>query len=124
MMRQKQAIYLKLYFDRTEDSYILDESGNVVLAHQSGCKVQSQWNWNNSASQGKWGIPFQGYRLLKTHPANPSAGDVFDYGERVIVTKNKLRGRGHCVSLLFVADCGKDTKLLGWGMNMTGNNSV
>lgn len=123
MLRQKQSIYLKIFFERTEDTYTLDSSGNVVLAHQSGCKVQSHWNWNNSAAQGKWGIPFQGYRLLKTQPANPSAGDTFDYGERVIVTKNKLRGRGHCLSLLFVPECGKDTKLLGWALENTKNDT-
>lgn len=122
MLRQKQSIYLKIFFERTEDVYTLDDDGNVVLAHQSGCKVQSHWNWNNSAAQGKWGIPFQGYRLLKTQPANPSAGDTFDYGERVIVTKNKLRGRGHCLSLLFVPECGKDTKLLGWALENTKND--
>lgn len=122
MLRQKQSIYLKIFFERTEDVYTLDSDGNVVLAHQSGCKVQSHWNWNNSAAQGKWGIPFQGYRLLRTQPANPSAGDTFDYGERVIVTKNKLRGRGHCLSLLFVPECGKDTKLLGWALENTKND--
>lgn len=121
MLRNKQTIYLKIFFERTEDVYTLDSSGNVELAHQSACQVQSHWNWNNSAAQGKWGIPFQGYRLLRTQTANPSAGDIFDYGERVIVTKNKLRGRGHCLSILFVPGCGKDTKLLGWALDNTMN---
>lgn len=123
LLRQKQSIYLKIFFERTEDSYVLDENSNVVLAHQSGCQVQSQWNWNNSFEQGKWGIPFQGYRLLKNQPANPSAGDPFNYAERVVVTKNKLRGRGHCLSLLFVPECGKDTKLLGWALENTRNDT-
>lgn len=122
MLRQKQSIYLKIFFERTEDTYTLSGS-TVVLAHQSGCEVQSQWNWNNSAAQGKWGVPFQGYRLLKTQPTSPSAGDTFDYGEKVIVTKNKLRGRGHCLSLLFVPECGKDTKLLGWALEQTINDT-
>lgn len=122
MLRQKQSIYLKIFFERTENTYTLSGS-SVVLANQSGCKVQSQWNWNNSAAQGKWGEPFQGYRLFKTQPTTPSAGDAFDYGERVIVTKNKLRGRGHCLSLLFVPECGKDTKLLGWALEQTRNDT-
>lgn len=119
LLRNKQTIYLKLFFERTEDVYTIDSLGNVVLAHQSGCKVQAHWNWNNSVAQGKWGVPFQGYRLLKNQPTSPVEGDTFDYGEKVIVTKNKLRGRGHCLSLLFVPECGKDTKLLGWGLDVT-----
>jgi hypothetical protein len=121
MLRQKQKIYLKLYFERTEKTYEVVD-GDVVLANQSGCQVQAQWNWADSPAQGKWGIPFQGYRLFKKQPTSPADGDPFDYGEKVVITKNKLRGRGHCLSLLFVPGCHKDTKLLGWGLEVHKND--
>lgn len=121
MMRKKQSIYLKVYCTRTEQSYTLI-SGGVELNRQSSCKVQSQWQWNNSAAQGKWGPVFQAYRFVKPQPASPVAGDAFDYGDTVIVTKNKLRGRGDALSLYFNCDPGKDLKLLGWGLEMTQND--
>lgn len=122
MMRKKQAIYLKVFCKRTEEAYTL-VSGNVVLNRQSSCKVQSQWQWNNSAAQGKWGTIFQAYRFIKPQPVNPSSGDTFDYGDTVIVTKNKLRGRGDALSLYFQSEQGKDMKLLGWGLEMTQNDN-
>lgn len=122
MLLNKQSIYLMVYCERTEVNYITS-SGSVILSRQSSCKVQSQWNWNNSTAQGKWGTVFQAYRLLKNQPASPSSGDTFDYGDTVIVTKNKLRGRGRALSLYFNSDPGKDLKLLGWGLEVTANNT-
>jgi len=122
MMRKKQTIYLKVYCKRTEESYTIS-GGSVILNRQSSCKVQSQWQWNNSAAQGKWGVIFQAYRFTKPTPVNPVAGMAFDYGDTVIVTKNKLRGRGDALSLYFQSEQGKDMKLLGWGLEMTQNDN-
>ena len=119
MMRKKQAIYLKVFCQRTEDYYLSPTS----LRFASSCKVQSQWQWNNSAAQGKWGVVFQAYRFTKPTPTNPVAGMAFDYGDTVIVTKNKLRGRGDALSLYFQSEQGKDMKLLGWGLEMTQNDT-
>lgn len=119
MMRKKRAVYLLVYNERTETIYTLNSSGTVVLARQSGCIVQSQWDWNNSTARGKWGPEFQAYRLLRSQPASPASGDTLNYGERVIVTKNKLRGSGRALSLFFQAECNKDMKLLGWALDIT-----
>lgn len=124
MMRKKRSIYLMLFNERTETIYTLDSSGDVVLARQSGCLIQSQWEWNTSIAQGKWGRTFQAYRLLRDLPSIPSAGDTLDYGERVIVTKNKLRGVGRSLSLLISSDTGKDMKLLGWALDNTKQDFV
>ena len=115
-LRKKQAVYLVVMCDRTEGSYTLDGS-DVVLSRQSSCLVQAQWDFNNSADQGKWGTQFQAYRLYLPQPASPSTGDLFNYGPRVIRTKNKLRGSGDALSILFTASPGKDMKLLGWGID-------
>jgi len=120
MARQGQAIYLQTYCTRTEQSYI-NVSNVATLDFQSACWVSSQWEWNNSAAQGKWGTMFNAYRFIKPTPPSPVIGDVFDYGDTVITTKNKLRGRGHALSLLFEAELGKDLRLLGWNALMTKN---
>lgn len=118
--RQKQAVYLQTYFKRTEDVY-KTENYEVVLDNQSGCLVSSQWDWNTSASQGKWGTSFEAYRFIHPLPSSPVDGDIFDYGESVIDTKNKLRGRGRALSLLFEAENNKDVQLLGWNLLATIN---
>lgn len=116
ILRHKQVPYIFFYFDRTEDGF----DANLNLTNQSSCIVQAQWNWANSANSGKWGTAFQAYRL--TRPYIPSGIlDTFDYGDRVIVTKNKLRGRGRAISLKISSETGKDMKLLGWAMKVTGD---
>ncbi len=125
MMRRKRAIYLIVYCERTETIYTLTSDG-VVLARQSGCIIQPQWDWASSPAQGKWGQSFQAYRFLnnRTQPTSPAAGDTFDYGERVIITKNKLRGSGRSLSLFIQSQDGKDMKLLGWGIDQTRQDFV
>jgi hypothetical protein len=122
IMREKQVPYVQFYFNRTEDGFTA--SGNdLVLDNQSGCLVQAQWNWSNSANSGKWGTQFQAYRLLRNYIPS-GAGDTFDYGDSVIVTKNKLRGSGKVVSLKIQSETGKDMQLLGWAMQITGKSEV
>lgn len=118
LLRKKQVPYIFFYFDRTEDGFT-EAGGNLTLDNQSSCLVQAQWNWANSANSGKWGNQFQAYRLLRNYIPS-GASDTFDYGDRVIVTKNKLRGSGKALSLKIQSDAGKDMKLLGWAMTITG----
>jgi len=122
VMRDKQIPYVFFYFTRTEDGYIASGS-NLILNNQSSCKVQSQWNWSNSANSGKWGSEFQAYRLLRNYIPTGS-GDPFDYGDGVIITKNKLRGSGKTISLKINSEEGKDMKLLGWAFPATATSNV
>ena len=115
MMRNKYAPYLLVYCRRTEQNYVLTGEG-VVPDLPSSCIVQAQWDWADSPASGKWGTKFEAYRLLRPLATNPEDGDPFDYGERVIVTKNKIRGNGRAISLFIQSDAGKDLRLLGWGM--------
>ena len=122
IMRSKQIPYVFFYFKRTEDGYT-SASGTLELTKQSSCKVQAQWNWADSANSGKWGNEFQAYRLLR--PYIPTgASDPFDYGDGVIVTKNKLRGSGKCLSLKISSEASKDMHILGWGHPVIMNSEV
>ena len=120
VLRKKRISYLLFYFDRTEDGFI-ETDGALTNSNPSSCLVQAQWNWANSANSGKWGREFQAYRLLRNYiPLD--VNDQFDYGDRVIVTKNKLRGSGRALSLKISSEEGKDMKLLGWAMTVIGDS--
>jgi hypothetical protein len=112
----KQIPFINFYFDRTEQNFITSGT-DLVLDFPSSCLVQAQWDWCNSANSGKWGTQFQAYRLLRNYI--PSGVGTFDYGERVIITKNKLRGSGRAISLKILSETGKDMKLLGWSSDVT-----
>jgi hypothetical protein len=117
IMRQKQIPYVFFYFQQTEDGF-KTEGNSLVHTNPSSCKVQAHWGWSDSATSGKWGDDFQAYRLLRNYvPSGPD--DTFDNGESVVVTKNKLRGSGKCLSLFIKSEPGKDMKLLGWGHPVT-----
>jgi len=122
LQKRKQVPYIQFYFERTEDGFSLD-GDSLVLNNQSSCKVQAQWNWTDSANSGQWGTEFQAYRLLRNYiPAN--ASDPFDYGDKVVVTKNKLRGSGKTLSLYIKSEEGKDLRLQGWAMPVTMSDAV
>lgn len=117
VMRNKQIPYIFFYFNRTEDGFSTVNS-NLELDNPSSCLVQSQWNWSDSVNSGKWGNQFQAYRLLRNYIPTGDT-DPFDYGDAVIVTRNKLRGSGKTISLKIQSEAGKDMQILGWGVTAT-----
>lgn len=117
ILRDKQIPYIFFYFTRTEDGFTSDGT-MLQIDNPSSCLVQAQWNWANSANSGKWGNEFQAYRLLRNYIPS-SDTDAFDYGDAVIVTKNKLRGSGKTISLKIQSEAGKDMQILGWGVTAT-----
>jgi len=120
--RNKQATYITCSFKRTETGFE-DVEGSLEAKGASSCLVQSQWDFANSPASGKFSTPFQAYRLKRNY--QPSGlSDLFDYGQAVITSKSKLRGRGKALSLLFRTEPGKDLHLYGWGINFTGVTHV
>ena len=119
--RFKQVPYIYFHFIRTEDGFV-EVGDDLVPLNQSSCLVQSQWDWANSASYGKWGKEFQAYRYRRNYIANNSL-DGFDYGTRTVVSRSKLRGRGRVVSLKISSEAGKDLQLLGWSMMIGVNDN-
>jgi hypothetical protein len=117
--RQKQVPYITVYSVKTETGF--DDDLNPERA--SSVIVQGQWNWTNLASAGKWTNKFQAYRHARVWMPS-GIGSKFDDGEHVVVTKNKLRGRGRVLSLLFETEPGKDFYLLGWSYLISVNGNV
>ena len=122
-VRPKQSTYLFAHFKQTERNAVVDaETGETVADNPSGCYMQAQWDWSNSSNSGKWGMPFQAYRLQR--PYILTAGQPIDYGQEVVTTKNRLPGRGRAFSLYIYSDEDKDFYLYGWAVRFTGSEYV
>lgn len=109
----KATPYTVTHFLKTEQNWISDGLGGVVLDNPSGCQLSAKWDWNNSSANGRWSPSQQIYKFRRVFipPASP---EPFDSGEKVITTKNKILGRGKALSLRFEQESGKDMQLLGW----------
>lgn len=117
--RQKQAPILTVYSRKTETGFDSD----YELVNTSSVLVQGQWSWTNLESSNKWTTNIQAYRHTRFW-APPDSSSGFDDGEGVVVTRNRLRGRGRVLSLLFKTEPKKDFKLLGWSHVLLVNGSV
>jgi hypothetical protein len=113
----KQIPYLTLHYQRTEEGV----SPQLVPNHPSGCLVQSQWDWANSANSNKWSSKFQGYRQRKAYLAL-NAEDPYDTGFQLVTTKNKIRGRGRAFALRMETEPFKDCHIIGWSIALNGNS--
>lgn len=116
----KQSPYITVHMLKTEDGVVVVDT-NLIPSHQSSCLLSSQWDWANTSASNKFGQKQQAYRYRKplfiTGPF-----DSYDNGFEVVSSKNKLRGRGKALSLLFETEPNKDCHILGWNLEITGNN--
>ncbi|AUR99333.1 head-closure protein [Vibrio phage 1.264.O._10N.286.51.F2] len=115
--RQKQVPSLTVHCNRTET-----EATEEGVMNESSCLVQSQWEWTNDPFANKWSPVIQAYRLPR--PQIRGIGQPVAEGIEVVTTRNKLRGRGRTVSLLFSTEAEKDCQLLGWSMIASANGLV
>lgn len=121
--RDKQLPYLTMHFNRTETGFTDIGGGNLEAINESGCLVQVQWDFADSAAGGKFGKKFQAYRLNRLFIPTGTA-DTFDYGQKVVTTKSKVRGSGKAISIRMESEAGKDLFILGWAMNVGGKERV
>ena len=120
--RDKQIPYLTMHFNRTETGF-QEVNGELEARSPSSCSVTSRWSFADSRSSGKWGRPFEAYRLGRNFIPQDE-GDDFDYGQSVITTKTKIRGKGRAVAFRFETSEGKDCQIIGWGMPVSGGTIV
>ena len=116
--RAKTGQYLTVYMKRTETTF----DANTNPTNQSSCKMQCRWDFTDNSNPGKWADDVQVYRQLRPFFANP--GSNFDDGYPLVISKNKLRGRGKAVQFKFASDAGKDMKIVGWTGTFVGNTNV
>lgn len=122
-MRLKQAPFAIFHFNRTETGFESDGGTGLLPLNPSGCLAQARWDFADSTASGKYGRQFQVYRYRRNYIASGLA-DPFDYGQKVITTKHKLRGRGKALRVRLESEAGKDLQLLGWGLLLTGGDRV
>lgn len=119
--RDKQVPYLQTIFERTETGFA-EDGDDFVLQNQSSCMVQAQWGWTDNANAGRWSTAREYYRLTRLYLAS-LVSEGFENGHPIVITKDRLRGRGKVVSLKFSTSPGKDCKLQGWTMLMAVENA-
>lgn len=111
----KQIPYLTMYFKRTETEGTDDEPNN-----KSSCLISSRWDWSNNDNSSRWSTPFQAYRVRQPVLLSNDSLRISDYD--VVVTKNKIRGRGKSFAFHLSTEPLKDCKLLGWSITLNGNS--
>lgn len=116
--RDKTTQYLTVFLKKTETAF----DANTQPINQSSCLMQSRWDFTESVTAGKWADEVQVYRHLRPFLASPNTD--FDDGYRLVITKNKIRGRGKAVQFKFTSETGKDMQLVGWSGTFIGNTNV
>ena len=59
---------------------------------------------------------FQAYRIPRLYIQEDA---TYDYGQDVIVSKSKIRGKGRALSFDIRSETGKDLYIYGWGVPIT-----
>jgi len=133
--RRKQTPIITVFSRRTETGYT-DTGDGWTGDNESSTMMTALWDWTelkqwdvpsaptaqetfdgtsgNYGVSGKIGARSQVYRHVRQFvPVN--AGDVDGYP--VVVTRNKVRGRGRVLQLRFEGAATKDSHIIGWATN-------
>ena len=113
--KRKQSQYITVYMERTETGF--DASYNDL--NSSSCTMQTRWDFTDSANANKWDAGQEVYRHTRMYI--PSTTD-FDDGYPVVITRNKIRGRGRALQLKFTANEDYDMRILGWSNLLYGSS--
>ena len=120
-IRPKQAPVVGVVCERTETNWSFADDGEEYI-NPSSCQMTTKWDFYENTASNKWNGPHQTYRFRRY--VAPDSGATFDnFYPDVVVTKNKVRGRGKALKIRFAADDGKDLKLLGWQIFWSGNTN-
>lgn len=116
--RNKTAGYVSVFMKRTETAFDV----NTIPLNPSGCLLQTRWDFTDNTYPGKWSDDYQVYRQLRPYFAEPST--TFDDGYPLVITKNKIRGRGKALQMKWSSEPGKDMKIVGWSTTFANNTNV
>ena len=117
--RNKQGQYVITHMERTETGFDV----SLDPLNPSGCMLTTKWDFADHSNSGKIATPVEIYRLKRNYTPTSSA-DTFNYGQSVITTKNKIRGRGRSLVLRFDTEAGKNCILYGWGTTFKANQDA
>lgn len=111
--RRKQAPVIVVYSKRTETGYTSTGNGFDPV-NESSTLMRAFWDWTDDAVSNKIGAQQQVYRHVRQFV--PSGTSDVD-GYPVVVTRNKVRGRGRALQLRFDGATDKDSHILGFTTN-------
>ena len=121
--RYKQVPWLTFYMRSTETGFRSTPEGDIEPDNASSCLLQTRWDWTNSDRANRWSREIQLYRRQRTYfPTD--VNEEFDDGYELVVTKNKLRGKGRSVAFKLRTEPGKDCAILGWSFIVGVNGNV
>lgn len=113
----KEAPIVQVFSRKTETGY--GPAPDYEPVRPSSTSMRARWDWADNVSASKWGRYQEVYRHPRTYiPAVP-ASDGFDDGAPLVISTNRLRGRGRVLQLEFRAGVGTDSYILGWKTNFT-----
>jgi len=116
--RQKTAPMVTVFAKRTEEE--IDDSFETTK--QSSIKMQTRWDFTSTSFTNKWSPEREPYR--QSRPFFLDVPQPFEDGYPLVITKNKVLGRGKALQIKWQAGDDKDCKLVGWSINFVGNNNV
>lgn len=113
----KQIPYLFVYMKRTESGV----TSEFVPDRQSSCLMRCQWDFANTIVSKKWTELVQVYRYRRPLFVT-GLDDEYDNGFDMVISKNKVRGRGKAFSFYLETEPGKDCRITGWSISLNGNS--
>lgn len=116
--KAKTGNYIVAFMKRTEENF----DAAVVPTPSSSCLLQTRWDFTDNVIAGKWSDTFQLYRINRVFFGEPST--AYENGYPLVITKNKIRGRGKSVQMKYSSEPGKDMQLVGWSATFTSNSNV
>jgi hypothetical protein len=118
---RKQAPIITVFSGRTETGLESDGSGGFNAINYSSTRMTGFWDWSSDitldvkeAVTGKKTTEQEVYRKPRQW-APVTQWDLDGYP--VVVSRNKLRGRGRVLQLRFRGAAGKDSHILGYTVN-------
>lgn len=113
---RKQAPIVTVYSKKTITGYTASGDGWAAV-NPSSTTMTAYWDWTDDSVTGKVGTAQEVYRDVRGFV--PSGASDTD-GYPVVVTRNKVRGRGRVLQLKFAASTdasGEDSHILGYTVN-------
>ena len=111
---KKQLPYLTMFMENTEDTI-----ENDVPQQESSCMARVQWDFTDGIQSGRWSREMQLYRRPR-HRYTSGDGDIYT-GEKLVITKSKMRGNGKAMALHLKTEPDKDLRIVGWSLTLTAN---
>ena len=107
LIKKKTTPMVYFFFEKSETA-----TAGGALVNGSSCFMRAKWDWTDDANSGKWSSRRQIYRLKRYFDSDII--DDIDIGQTVIISKEKIKGRGRAVQFRYESETGKDFNLHGW----------